>query len=872
MQYSPRPRPNDTGELNAELIRNAALVAYEGRKAKAISRWLDESTRNRVVYVFDTDVIVSHCAPWRMGPADDEFLGRGYGQILPQKPLGGLSEDGRQAVIAQERRRAEAVCWLLATKALDRASAQKMPILQTRSHFTETLDLYESVKSRATAEALSTRKSIADRQSHVVQQMLRFIGSSAAVDPWPIAGNPARFLSDVLNTMQTRDLQSASRFVREWDAFFELISRRGGIFRLHEFLPEPGVFEAPQERALRSVCDMLADANVEPTPERADLERTFAAIVAPARYQHNRSRLAVDVQALTDVAMANGLLAKLGERSVKVVLITGDRKNALAVANARVSDRGTQRVNTPALAIDFVHHLWSCVDSITPDRTEAEDHRKGSELFSGFLAFGDDDQPNPEFVRRLVRQAIQADDVSTRRLYWQDVEQTYRRWDDFSQSAANLFKYFLADEVRLKRISDIVIQKLRMEEQSLSAEAMYNLAMETMARARDRTNVEFSEIGANSILDAHRHGVRNPPDLMFDSLKITDRIFKDLALPVRVFVDAEDFARRFERIVEDCYQPDPLNPFDDDHRQECYLKYLVLGALFASANRWIVAEQHAENAIGIVERSRRLKDPIRTLAQQGSTRPSNMSGREAYFLLAVAKRVRANSDKAYDEAERALRTASRCLDEDKAKGTATTVSPLRFDCEALALALSRYYWHRYQQPSSHQDDLAGIVFKQAAELRAALEFRTNDADSVATGLPGSTQASIATNFLQVAVISHFRQASGYCSIISCPIDREHIYECIRIIQTYTDLDETLRGGDRLDDGVRLSVGAQIICSPLMLLYAVVGAMIVADSTLSTPSSQDELNRIFNRHASAATIYDSWRFDMLLQLAKALLPR
>ena len=85
-----------------------------------------------------------------------------------------------------------------------------------------------------------------------------------------------------------------------------------------------------------------------------------------------------------------------------------------------------------------------------------------------------------------------------------------------------------------------------------------------MARARDRTNVEFSEIGANSILDAHRHGVRNPPDLMFDSLKVTDQIFKDLALPRRVFVNAEDFARRFERIVDDCYQPERSDKIDDD--------------------------------------------------------------------------------------------------------------------------------------------------------------------------------------------------------------------------------------------------------------------------------------------------------------------
>jgi hypothetical protein len=56
-----------------------------------------------------------------------------------------------------------------------------------------------------------------------------------------------------------------------------------------------------------------------------------------------------------------------------------------------------------------------------------------------------------------------------------------------------------------------------------------------------------------------------------------------------------------------CYLPDKdKNPYNDDYRQECYLKYLVPGTLFASANRWIVAQQHAESAIKIVERAKAL--------------------------------------------------------------------------------------------------------------------------------------------------------------------------------------------------------------------------------------------------------------------------
>src|ERR1043166_2775252 len=107
MEYVPKPRPTDLNELRSEIIRNASFVAYEGEKSRELTRWMQADKIRRIFYLFDTDVIKTYCAPWINGPADDKWLGRGYGQILPLRPFEEYPEDERQDLLFKERRRAE---------------------------------------------------------------------------------------------------------------------------------------------------------------------------------------------------------------------------------------------------------------------------------------------------------------------------------------------------------------------------------------------------------------------------------------------------------------------------------------------------------------------------------------------------------------------------------------------------------------------------------------------------------------------------------------------------------------------------------------------------------------------------------------------
>lgn len=872
MEYTPRPRPTGTNELKVELVRNAAFVAHEGRKAKQLADWLSAREDRHVIYVFDTDIIVSHCAPWRSGPIDDVFLGRGYGQILPPQPYDDDSAETRQRALFEEKRRAEAVCWLLADKAV-RNALKHQPILQLESHFIETLRVYETVKSNAKSEPVFLRSTIQERQDHISDQTLQFVSRSVQSETWTLDVNPGHFLSTVLNRIQLRDLQRASPYIREWDGFANLNLRNGGIFELSEFRPAVDFLSSHQREAWGHACGKFRAREQE--DEWRDFYGTLSTIVAPERYQYSRDRLKADTSALADLAFVNQILEHAGA-PIKVVLVTGDRKMTLALAAAEGSLGSSRETDVADFAINHVHHLWSFVDRIAADIADSEknnSHR--SELFSGFLAF-DGDEHLPPDLKRLARYAINADPSLTDSLHKQDIDQAYHRWNDFSQGAANLHRYFLDGERNVDGISKILIGKLQQSDPDWSQSRIKAQVQETIARARDRSNVEFSGIGANSILDAHKNGVRNPPDLMFDSLKVTDRIFKDLAAPKRIFQDADDFAERFERIVDDCYQPEPDSLIDDDYRQECYLKYLVLGALFASANRWLVAQQHAENAVKIIERSRTLRDPLRTRQSPGSLR-SYMSGREAYYLLAVSTRVRATDENGFNDAQRALAEARNRLAEDRKETTGQGVPFIRFDSEELALTLARYYNARARNNDSPANILADRVFEKT---RVLLDERDGMSrrDTVSDAPPGdklsylspSTRANIATNILQVAIIDRFRRAKSYFGREIAPINDGLIASELGTLIKHTSLLAELAQLQDIGAHSPASSDSDVICSPLMMRYAVVAAMTTNDSRIWHPSTRKEVDFLFRDRKLGITSYDSWRYKMLRRFARGVL--
>ncbi|MCE8006398.1 hypothetical protein [Aestuariivita sp.] len=887
MRYIPKGRPLDFGDLRFQLVRNAAFVAYEGQKAKALMRWERQNEDRRVVFLFDTDVIKTLCAPWITGPVNERNLGDGYGQILPQRPLLDFDPDERQKLLGIERRKAESIAWLLANKAAQTAFQYGTPILQTTAHSLETFRVFESVKFDAAAEADVSRSSVDDREEQFFGQSLRIVANRLNnTDESFVPQKAGRFLADVLRTVEQRNLQRSSRFVREWDAFATIVRLSNGIFSLSDFAPSDKYYSSHLKCKLENVSEELRKNDTSVALELAELEMSLRDVVAPSSYRFGKDRLATDGLAVAELIYANRRLAQLQASDVRVVLITGDRKLVLALADSRQPSQAGDDRQLRGFAFDHVLHIWSFVDSITGEIQKAVSRGEpkasatqmsGSELFSGLLAFPAEVSEPAKHLERLARNAVTPERDLTGQILPHEIEHAYERWNEFSEDAVGLHRHFLFNPVKYDEIAKILLAKFEAIDSRIDGERLGNLAVETMARARDRTNVEFSEIGANSVLNAHKNGVRNPPDLMFDSLEVTNQIFRDLSLPKRVFVTSAAFSNRFEQIVEDCYRPNSEDPLDDDYRQECYLKYLVLGALFASANLWIVAEQHAESAVKIVERANWLRDPIRTRSFACDVKSTNMSGREAYYLLAVSSRVRARTRRRYDDARNWLVKARSSLAADREEGTAAGVPFIRFDCEDLAISLGHYYHARSENKDDPCDALADEISRSAQRLLDVREMMVqNDAEENVTvgdqyiNVTAAVKTTIATNLLQVGVVQGYRSSKNYVGSVTHSVDESELHRALDDLVTHTDLISQLSYFKKEPLSHDAPSDPSIICSPLILLYSVVGAMVGKMERIWRPGNVEEIDRLFDAFRTNVTYYDDWRFQSLREYAKSIL--
>src|SRR5947209_4952894 len=112
-------RPENKDEWRLQLVQNAAFAALESSKRLALRDYASKAD-HAIIYVYDTDIIVTNCAPWRQGPVlvdGKRFVG-GYGQVLPLRPTYDLYVQERLKISGKEARQAEAVAQLIAKHAL----------------------------------------------------------------------------------------------------------------------------------------------------------------------------------------------------------------------------------------------------------------------------------------------------------------------------------------------------------------------------------------------------------------------------------------------------------------------------------------------------------------------------------------------------------------------------------------------------------------------------------------------------------------------------------------------------------------------------------------------------------------------------------
>ena len=440
-------------DWRAQLVRNTAFAALECTKRATLRRDQDEHGRT-ALYVYDTNIIVGHCAPWRAGLSPGDDKAEGYGQVLPVRPAYHLPTQERLGLAKDAARQAEAVAQLLIKQALSSRviDGNKYPIYQLPSHFAETLTVYEAVRKDAEAFTKIDANAIICRSKSTVDGLLVVLSAmlKEARPESPPDGRISNYASHILQRFVQRT-RSQQPLVREWDRFYALNVHEKGLFSTEEFLwPAPRTIQRGSPTPA-TVSDRPF-SNYSKQEIKLKKELSDRALHEIRRQIKSRSdtRMQRDADAIADLFLLNKRL-KDGSFPYRLVLLTGDRHLTQLFFNGLQGAKSIDAELAARLGRDCIHHLWSFVDEIaaqtvkvkttgTAEAGEPERTPTWPEFFSGLLVFGKEPVPDPssadwsaealkkrqdayfDMSRRASQEELKALDDS-------DLESAYERWE-----------------------------------------------------------------------------------------------------------------------------------------------------------------------------------------------------------------------------------------------------------------------------------------------------------------------------------------------------------------------------------------------------------------------------------------------------------
>jgi hypothetical protein len=821
-----------------EFVRTAAFLKREFEGRNATVAFTEANRRNRVVYAFDTDIIKTKCAPWIKGPKGERD-NNGYGSIFADEIGSFTSLDS-----SQQAKKAESVAHILADYILHyhhkgiedgHKGSKDAPIFQFPSHAVETNNVYRAVRrSVEMFESVDFRKT-QSRKSFELSRAIALVRHYATLG---VEKDDARELIDKIVNWLTYGDQPGSqrtRKLQEWDNYYELEAEFGGIYSL----ADAAAFY-PNEPKVSDAFSVLHRGNR--SSEEEDAYQKLIDHWTGILQRMSRHNIQADAEALASLFLVN---ARFLGSNWKCVFVTGDRALARAAYGLiplyKVPEQSTSLVER--FSLDHIRHLWAYSSDalIEPGKQQTF-----VDLFSGLLA---------NWSGELSFQIKDIEDLAIRtpqpgrHIPEHNLRRALTEWETLTEKS--ITRHALEEYEKHEQLQDAIWNKVNRLMRGGSWEDLQNLLQEEVDRIRDRAILSMSDLGVDVIIQADKLGRRNPPDLIFDSLKNTNAIFKQLSVPHGYTNDPRYFEADLAKIKLDCHD----STRDGDDRQESHLKFLVLGAAFASAERWLIALNHAKRAIGIIQRSAKygLKIPVRHDGSTDGTK-SHMSGREAYFLAAVAQRMLAAHDSDFNDALGYLKKSERALEEDHRNKTALKITTSRFEGERLAIALSRYYLARSLFPSDYKNSFVDDIYRNAN--RVASLFSDWNSGNDPNSLRNATIVNFSVNIIQTFVISEFRQSKGF-SDKACPVNADIVIKAIAAIKNLTTFEK--------------SQSDQINATRLIRTYTIVGEILTTASPSQAVKLYDKLLRLLgNLEEAVVTRYDEWRYQALIDFVKSRL--
>ena len=846
--------------IQLKLIRSAAFLRRE-----FLSR--DEySNSDRTIYIFDTDIIKAYCSPWTTGPHRNAFdrenhklTGNGYGEPITFPYNSDMSKFEEQ----KRNIRAELVTKILARYAFQLCN--RLPVYQFEPQYEETHRIYTYVRNDA-SEEMGSNKTYDDRQKERLTRAAAVISSRHNI----IESNDR--INDIVEHMirlinQTGLAAGIPRRenLKEWDNFVELNIRSGGIYSVSEsyehFLSMGDEF-TDVARALRGFNKCKFEAS-----ELNNYEKLihFWKQKAETKYPlaQDKKKIGDDMKSLALLVLLNERLRKIDWRAV---LVTGSQNLvetsfAVTISDAKNLDLESLKNFSPK----FVRHLWAYTSVAL---IEPKAQSKFTNWLDGLLAkWAGHIEYNANELTNLINKPL----VKGIGINFAESNNALQNWFKLTGRLVTQeqFNFLGGDSTNFLKLKEKFMYRIsNAKSLKMDWDAIIAYLHEDNDQIKDETFLTFSNIGVEAVIFANKAN-RHPPDLDFESLKNTKKIFKKLASRngyVAITAGSkvtsadrrkavEDFEKDYNSIKEECYPP------DKDNRQFSHLRYLALGAAFASAGKWSVALSQAQRAIQIIERRKKPYIPV-IPTKEGCN--LNISGREAYFLAAVALRNIATKSTDFkksggqkpddienlpenwylQETRGYLEKAWCALKNDQDKATAKNFDERRLINEELAQSLALYYLIR---SSSDDADPQNRLYEtiNAKVIPVLVSTNSLKQNQSLRGMNAATLANICVNFIQVRVIYEFRKLSGWELPEIIPISNNVLKNSIATIEEIAN-----------DNEIR-EQNSKLIRSKVMEIYLEVAKLILADDPSKQFSSVE--NAFQNWQQSVVTFYDRWRF-------------
>jgi hypothetical protein len=818
--------PKSSNELADDFVRTAAFLKRELEGRNATVAYMAANKDNRTIYIFDTNVIITKCAPWITGPfGSDENSGWG---VIFSDPA---ADSHDEKIRTQLDKKAESIVSILASYALRRnRDLDQAPIFQLPSHSSETNNVFRAVRRQVeTFDNIDIRRT-QSRESFELSRALALVKHRLSQGD---GIEDVRALIDSILNWLVYDGKPTSRralVLREWDSYYNLEAEFGGIFPI-----DTARMFFPRHSDVSRACAVVQAA--ARSYEEEDIFVRLSNYWKSQLDRRSKRNTQADAEALANLFLIN---ARLAETNWSCVFVTGDR----ALTRIAYSNIPTQLVPEKhrSLASEFslrcVRHLWAyTADALI----EPEKHRVFTDLFNGLLAHWSktltfDNRTLEDLVDHQIRRP-------GRHIQEDNLERVLNEWENLTTKSIGQHAFEEYQKHEPLRLALLVALKRLMPKGGLSD--LRGLLREEVDRARDRAVLSMSDLGLDVIIQADSLGRRNPPELIFDSLKNTNGILQRLSI-AEGYSDARSFEYDLAKIADDCYD----SSSDGDDRQQSYLKFIVLGAAFVSAEKWLIALNHARRAIAIISRSARLSSPIPVRVPDSNTGAvgTYMSGREAYFLAAVAQRMLAGSDSEFTEAHAYLDQAANALKEDHGHRTAANITMARFDGERLAIALGRYYLARSTEPTNYRDELVGKIYDAAAKGVALFdEWLRNPARKT---LRGVTAVNLSVNLIQTYVIHQFRSLNRLDEGMPCPVTVDVVSHALESISRLTNY------AQKSPDAIN--------ATRLIRAYALVGEILITERPATISKLYARLRKQLDPGDDLlVTRYDRWRYSALL---------